>query len=95
MFRIAGQDRFTIGLTAVDDDLLGSAMALEGLAQKPFGRGDVAPLAEPELDRVAMAIDGTVQVRPAPADFDVGFVNVPFPLTGRLCRLNRCSSSGE
>jgi hypothetical protein len=51
-------------------------MPSQSLAQEPLGRSQIAPFAEPELDRVAMAIDGTVQVRPAPADFDVGFVGV-------------------
>ena len=30
--------------------------------QKPFCSGEVSPLAEPELDGVAIAVDGAVQV---------------------------------
>ena len=39
-------------------------MPLEGLAQKPFGGSQIAPLAEPELDRVAVAVDGAVEIPP-------------------------------
>ena len=49
-------------MTAVDHDSRGLAMALKRLAQKPCGSGEVSPLAEPELDGVAIAVDGAVQV---------------------------------
>ncbi len=51
-------------LAAVDHDPLRLAMAHECLAQKPLGGSEIAPFAEPELDCVAIAVDGTVQVRP-------------------------------
>jgi hypothetical protein len=35
-------------------------MPFEGLAQEALRRGQIAPLTEPELDRVAIAIDGAV-----------------------------------
>lgn len=57
---IAGPDRLTIRLAAVDHNPLGSAMTLESLAQKAFGSGEVSPLAEPELDRITIAIDRSV-----------------------------------
>src|SRR4051794_8441899 len=46
---ITRQDGFAIGLAAVDDDPLGTAMPCERLAQKPLGRSQIAPLTEPEL----------------------------------------------
>ena len=58
---ITRQDSLPIGLAAIDDDPLGPAMPLERLAQKPFGSDQVAPLAEPEFDGVAIAVDGAVR----------------------------------
>jgi hypothetical protein len=41
VYGIAGQDRFAIGLTAVDDDPLGPAVPLERLAQEPLGSVEI------------------------------------------------------
>jgi hypothetical protein len=71
---IAGEDRFKVRLAAVDHNPLGSAVALERLAQEPLGSSEVSPFTEPELDRVAMAIDGTMQIPPLAADLDVGLI---------------------
>jgi hypothetical protein len=49
-------------------------MTVEGLAQKPFSGSQVAPLAEPELNGVAIAIDGAVEIPPLPTDLDVDTV---------------------
>jgi hypothetical protein len=57
VYGIPGQDRFAIGLTAVDDNPLGPAMALESLAEEALGCSDITSLAEPELDSVAIAVD--------------------------------------
>ena len=59
-------------------------MPLERLAQEPFGGSQIAPLAEPEFDRVAMAIDSSVEVHPASFDLDVSFIGMPFPTDGSL-----------
>ena len=74
---IAGQYCPTVGLTAVDHDPLGPAMALECLTQKPLGSGEVTPFAEPEFDRTAIAVDRSVKIHPTPADLDVCLVDVP------------------
>jgi hypothetical protein len=66
-----------IGLAAVDDNSLRPAMPLERLAQESFGGSQVAPLAEPEFDRVTIAVDGPVQILLPPADLDVCFINMP------------------
>jgi hypothetical protein len=50
---------------------------LEGLAQEALGSREVSPLAEPELDRVAVAVDGTVEIPPLASDPDVGLVDMP------------------
>ena len=73
-FRVAGNDRLAIGLAAVDDDALGAAMTLQRLAQEAFGRRQITVLAEPELDRVADAVDGAIEIHPLAANLDVGFV---------------------
>jgi hypothetical protein len=38
-------------------------MPYERLAQKALGRSQIAPLTEPELDRVAMVVDRAVKVQ--------------------------------
>jgi hypothetical protein len=53
-------------------------MLLEGLALKPFDGSQIARLAEPELDRVAVAVDGSVEIRPASSNLDVCFIDIPF-----------------
>lgn len=84
-----------IGLTAIDDNPLGPVMSLESLAEEVLGYGETAPLAEPELDGIAIAVDGAVEIRPTPAHLDVGFVHVPLLVTARFRQLKRSSSSGE
>jgi hypothetical protein len=74
---IAGPDRLTVCLAAIDHNPLGSAMTLESLAQKAFGSAEVSPLAEPELDRVTIAIDRTVEIPPLGSDLDICFIDMP------------------
>jgi hypothetical protein len=59
-------------------------MPLECFAQKPFGRSQVSLGTEPEFDRVAIAVDGSIEIFPFASDFDVSFVNVPFGSDGSL-----------
>ena len=68
-------------------------MPLECLAQKALGRSQIAPLAEPKLNRVAVAADGPVHVHPPSTDLDVSLVHVPFPREALLRRLNSSSRS--
>jgi hypothetical protein len=75
--RITGQDGFSVSLTTIDHDPLGPAMTFECLAQKPFGCSEVAPLAEPELDRITNAVNRAVKISPLPTNLYVGFVDVP------------------
>jgi hypothetical protein len=53
---------------AVDHNPLGPAMPLHGLAQEALGCSEIGPLAEPELNGVAVVIDGAVKVHSPPAD---------------------------
>ena len=93
---IAAQDRFTVGLAAVDDDPLGPTMLLEGLTQKPLGRSEVSSSAEPELDRgVAMAVDGAVKTHPSAPDFDVSLIHVPFPVDASFAKIEALEQFGR
>jgi hypothetical protein len=82
--RVTGDDRFSVGLAAVDHNPLWTAMPLESFAQEPFGGRQIAPFAEPELHRVTVAIKGSVKIRPALPDFDVSFINMPLAGDGPL-----------
>jgi hypothetical protein len=73
-----------MGLASVDDDALGVTVTLERLAQKSLGSGQIAPFAEPELNGVAMVVDGSIEIHPSPSDFDVRFIAMPFPADGSL-----------
>jgi hypothetical protein len=64
--RVTGHNGFAVGLATVDDDPLGSAMPLKSLAQELLGGSQIAPLAEPELDRVAVVVDGAVEILQRP-----------------------------
>jgi hypothetical protein len=77
VFRIAGQHRFSVSLAIIDHDPLGPAMTFKCLAQKPFGCSEVAPLTEPELDRITIAVNCAVVISPLPTNLYVGFVDVP------------------
>jgi len=63
-FTVAGDDCLAIRLAAVNDDVLGPAMALQRLFQEALRRPQITMFAEPELDRVADAVDGSKQTLP-------------------------------
>jgi hypothetical protein len=92
---ITGQNGFPVGLAAVDYDPLGSAMPLERLAQKPLGGREVSPFAEPETDRVAIAIDGAIEIPPLAADLDVSLVDVPLADDGALPKVKALQQLGR
>ena len=62
-------------------------MALQRLAQKPLGRNEVSSFAEPELDRVAIAVDGSIEISLLASDFDVSLVHVPFPADASFAKI--------
>jgi hypothetical protein len=71
---IAGEDRFTVCLAAVDHDPSRPSMSLKRLAQESLGGRQITSLAEPKLDRIAVAVDGAVEILPLAPDFDVDTV---------------------
>jgi hypothetical protein len=49
-----------------------------------FRSSQIAPSAESELDRAAVAVDSSIQIYPPPADCDVCLVHEPSPAHGSL-----------
>ena len=84
MCRIAGNNGFPVGLASVDDDAIGTAITLQRLSKEALGCRQIPMLAEMEFDRVADAVDGSVEIHPSSADLDVGFIDMPFSGDGAL-----------
>jgi hypothetical protein len=92
---ITGQDRLPIGLAAVDHNPFGSAIPLERFAQEVLGRGQIAPLTEPELDRVAIPVDGAVKIHSSAAHFDIRLVDMPLAGNGSLVSIETFQQFGR
>ena len=45
------------------------AMPSQSISEKAFGGRKITILTEPELDRFATAVDGTIRIAPSPAVF--------------------------
>lgn len=73
---IAGDNRFAVGLAAVDDDPLGPAMAFKRIPEKPPGRQKVAVFAEPN-STYHRSCRWRDKGSPLVTDLDVGFVDMP------------------
>src|SRR3954454_8155897 len=73
--------RTGIALEAIGDDLarVAGVLAAEGTLEEALCCLLVPRGAEQEVDRLAGAVDGPVQVTPLPADPDVSLVDVPRP----------------
>ncbi len=69
---VTGNDRFTVGLAAVDNDAFRPAMPSERLFEEAFGGRKVTMLAEPELDCASVAVDGPIEICPTTANLDTG-----------------------
>ncbi len=93
--RVAGHDRLPVGLAAVDHDPLWPAMPPKGSAQELLGGGQIAPLTEPEFDRIAVAVDRAIQIAPLAPDLDVGFVDMPSPGDGSLASIEALQQFGR
>lgn len=91
---VTGQDGLAIGLTTIDYDPLGSAVSPESLSQKPFGGGQVTFFAEPELDRIAVAVNGAVQISPLTTYLDIRLIHMPFPPDGPFALIETLEKLG-
>jgi hypothetical protein len=70
-------NRFPAGLAAVNDDPFWSTVPFQRTSKKPLCRSEITPFTEPELDRVAVAINGSIEIHPPSTGFDVGFIDMP------------------
>jgi hypothetical protein len=59
------------------DCLQGTLLAPDRFAKERLGGRNIAFDAQPEVDRPAGPVNGTVQVAPFASDLDVGLVNSP------------------
>lgn len=75
---IALYDGRPIGLATIDGDPFWAAMTGQSLADKAFGRFQIAISAEIELNRFAVAVDGTIKIHPLAFDLYIGLIQVPF-----------------
>ena len=66
-----------IGAALVDGDLLGHAVQIDGVLQKASGRSLIPLGREKKVNRIAGAVNGTVEVLPVASYFDVGLVHAP------------------
>lgn len=71
-------DGHPIGLAAVNCDLLWPAMLGQPLADKAFASFQVAISAEHKPDCIAVAVDGSVRIKPLTFDLLIGFIQIPF-----------------
>jgi hypothetical protein len=71
-------------LAAADHDSFEPAVPLECLEQEALGRTEISPFSEPELDRITIAVNGTVEIPPLTTDSDICLVHMPLPCDGLL-----------
>src|SRR3954454_17220312 len=65
-----------------DTAWIAGVVPAQGAAEEALGRLLVPLGAEQEVDRLAGAVDGAVEITPLTADPEVGFVDVPRPAAG-------------
>jgi hypothetical protein len=94
-YGVTGNDRFPVGLAAVDNDALRPAMPGESLSEKAFGDRKVTVLAESELDRVTAAVDGAIEIHPLATNLDIGLVGMPFAGDGTLAPMEALQQQGR
>lgn len=64
-------------------------MALGCFAQEMLGSSQISSLAEPEFNRVSVAVDCSVKIHPAALDLDIGLVDVPLAGDGSLAAIEQ------
>src|SRR5690606_31115747 len=72
-------DGHAVGLAAVNGDPLRLAMARQNLAQKALRGLEIAVCGEVELDRIAIVVEGAIQIKPRAFDLYRSLVEVPLP----------------
>src|SRR4051812_4353746 len=76
---LAQRAGIALELVGHDSAWIAGVVPAKGAAEEALGRLLVPLGAEPEVDRLAGAVDGTVEITPLAADPDIGLVDVPWP----------------
>src|SRR5664279_5295384 len=66
-----------IGATVINGDLVGLTVQCDGLFQEAPRGSLIALGSEQEVDRIAIAINGPVEILPLTVDLDVGLDHAP------------------
>src|SRR5215813_7386947 len=74
----------SLGVAAVDRDLLRHAGATNGLGEKASGGLGIPVLRQQKVDRLPGCIDGAIQIAPLACHADVGLVHAPAAPHGAL-----------
>src|ERR687885_168138 len=89
-------DRPRVGAMPVGGDLIGRhTRGGLGRAEEGPGRRHVAVMAQHRVDEVAVAVDGSVEIRPPAADLQVRFIHVPAPAAGSAPAVPPPAESGR
>src|SRR6516162_8118402 len=65
------------GVAVQRDRLRAAPLALDRFSKERLGSCDIARGAQPDVDRPACPVNGTIQVAPFASDLDVGLVDPP------------------
>jgi hypothetical protein len=69
-------------------------VALQSLSQETLGGRQIASLAEPKFNGIAVAVDGTTEILPLASNFDVSLVEVLFASDGFLALVEALQQLG-
>src|SRR3712207_5458968 len=70
-------------------------MSLQCLAHEPLRGSQITSFAEPELDRVAVAVNGAIEIPPLASDPDICLINVPPGSDGSLAGIEAFQKFGR
>lgn len=87
-------DSLPVRLAAVNEGALWPVMTLQGLAGEAFGGQKIAMLAEEELNRVADAVDGAVEIHPSAANLLICLIELPLVGDGALSPIEAFKQQG-
>ena len=84
-----------VGTALVDGDLLGHAVPFDGTFEESPRRSEVSVSPKQKVDRGTGTVDGSVQVLPLAADFDLGSSIRQLMRTGRKRLRNSAANTGK
>ena len=70
-------------------------MTIERLLEKALYSKQIAMFAEVELDRIAKAVDGAIEIHPLAANFDIGLVYMPLRGHSALTQIKSLQQDGR